>query len=220
MRYIIDSANDKQIQEALSMGACGVTANPTMYLKNHQNFYEFLKKYASMNLSFLSGEVMGNTLEEMRREAQKIHAIHPDIVMKLNFSREALILCRELHAQGIRTAVTLIFTVAQANAAINAGADYLFPFVGRTDEYGLNGMELVTSIQKMADQKKETFSVVAASIKNLHQLEQLATSGVDYAAIPFELYEKSLGHPLTSQGAAAFEKDWASLFLLSETPTE
>lgn len=154
---------------------------------------------------------MGNTLEEMREEAQKIHAIHPDIVMKLNFSENALILCRELHEQGIRTAVTLIFTVAQANAAMNAGADYLFPFVGRTDEYGLDGMEMVTSVQKMADLKKEQFSVVAASIKNLHQLEELAKAGVDYAAIPYELYKKSLHHPLTDQGAAGFAADWENL---------
>lgn len=211
MRYFIDSANDKQILEALSMGACGVTANPSMYLKNHQNFYAFLEKYASMELSFLSGEVMGETLEEMREEAQKIHSIHPDIVMKLNFSREALILCRELHEQGISTAMTLIFTVAQANAAINAGADYLFPFIGRSDEYGLDGMELIKSIQKMSDLKKESFSVVAASIKNLHQLEELAKAGIDYAALPFELYEKSLSHPLTVQGAAAFAEDWQAL---------
>lgn len=211
MRYLIDSANDRQISEALSMGACGITANPSMYLKNQQNFYAFLEKYASMGLPFLSGEVMGDTLEDMRREAQRIHSIHPDIVMKLNFSKDALILCRELHQQGISTAVTLIFTVSQANAAINAGADYLFPFVGRSDEYGLNGMELIKSIQKMADLKKEHFSVVAASIKNLHQLEELAKAGVDYAAIPFELYEKSLSHPLTDQGAATFAEDWKAL---------
>lgn len=211
MRYIIDSANDDQIREALSMGACGVTANPTMYRKNKQNFYEFLTRYASMKLPFLSGEIMGSSLEEMRREAQAVHAIHPGIVMKLNFSRESLMLCRELHQKGIPTAVTLIFTVAQANAAINAGADYLFPFVGRTEEYGLDGIELVTSIQRMADQKKERFSVVAASVKNLRQLESLARAGVDYAAISYELYCKSLQHPLTDQGAAAFRDDWDSL---------
>lgn len=211
MRYLIDSANDRQISEALSMGACGITANPSMYLKNQQDFHGFLKRYASMELPFLSGEVMGETLEEMRAEAQKIHSIHPDIIMKLNFSKEALILCRELHSQGISTAMTLIFTISQANAAVNAGADYLFPFVGRSDEYGLDGMELIKSIQKMADLKKEQFSVVAASIKNLHQLEELAKAGIDYAAIPYELYEKSLSHPLTDRGAAGFAEDWKAL---------
>ena len=108
MKYIIDSACDAQIQEALAMGACGITANPSMYLKNHQDFYAFLERYASMGLSFLSGEVMGDTLEEMREAAGRIHAIHPDIVMKLNFSEDSLILCRELHSRGIRTAMTLV----------------------------------------------------------------------------------------------------------------
>lgn len=216
MRYLIDSANDRQILEALSLGACGVTANPSMYLKNQQNFYTFLETYASMKLPFFSGEVMGETLEEMREEARKLYSIYPGIVMKLNFSKEALILCRELHEQGISTAMTLIFTIAQANAAVNAGADYLFPFIGRSDEYGLDGMKLIKSVQKMADLKKDSFSVVAASIKNLHQLEELAKAGIDYAAIPYELYEKSLYHPLTNQGAAAFAVDWKALNVKSQ----
>ena len=167
MKYIIDSACDAQIQEALAMGACGITANPSMYLKNHQDFYAFLERYASMGLSFLSGEVMGDTLEEMREAAGRIHAIHPDIVMKLNFSEDSLILCRELHSRGIRTAMTLVFTVAQANAAVNAGADYLFPFAGRTDEYGLNGMHLITTVQKMADYKIPAPSIDRAGVRRL-----------------------------------------------------
>lgn len=211
MRYIIDTANDEQIQEALDMGACGVTANPSMYLKNQQNFYEFVKKYAALQLPFFSAEVMEGALEEMRAQSQFLSEISPEIIIKLNFSKNALILCKELHKRGIHTAITLIFTVAQANAAINAGADYLFPFAGRSDEYGLDGLKLITSIQKMADQKKQAFSVVAASIKNLHQLEELALAGIDYAAIPYALYEKSLHHPLTDQGAAAFQSDWQKL---------
>ena len=211
MRYIIDTANDEQIQEALDMGACGVTANPSMYLKNQQNFYEFVKKYAALQLPFFSAEVMEGALEEMRAQAQLLSEISPEIIIKLNFSKNALILCKELHKRGIHTAITLVFTVAQANAAIIAGADYLFPFAGRSDEYGLDGLKLITSIQKMADQKKQVFSVVAASIKNLHQLEELALAGIDYAAIPYALYEKSLHHPLTDQGAATFLTDWKKL---------
>ena len=211
MRYIIDTANDEQIQEALALGACGITANPSMYLKNHQNFHVFVKKYAALHLPFFSAEVMEGSLEEMRSQAQILCEICPEIIIKLNFSKNSLILCQELHNRGIRTAITLIFTVAQANAAVNAGADYLFPFAGRSDEYGLDGLKLITSIQKMADQKKQPFSVVAASIKNLHQLEELALAGIDYAAIPYALYEKSLQHPLTAQGAADFQSDWQKL---------
>lgn len=208
MKYIIDSGNFKEIQEALDLGACGITANPSMYRKNHQDFYQFLKTCSEKELSFLSGEVMGETLEEMREEVQKIQEIDPDIVIKLNFSANALKLCKELKGTGTKTAVTLIFTIAQALAAINAGADYLFPFVGRSDEYGLDGMSLVTSIQEIVTKKNYPAFVVAASIKNLHQLEELAKAGLDYAAIPHELYIKSLYHPMTEKSAAGFAQDW------------
>ena len=90
MRYIIDTANDEQIQEALDMGACGVTANPSMYLKNQQNFYEFVKKYAALQLPFFSAEVMEGALEEMRAQAQFLSEISPEIIIKLNFSKNAL----------------------------------------------------------------------------------------------------------------------------------
>lgn len=209
MKYIIDSANFEEIEEALALGACGITANPSMYLKNKQDFYPFLRTCSDKDISFLSGEVMGETLEEMRAEVKKIREINPDIVIKLNFSANALKLCRELRDTEARTAVTLIFTVSQAIAAINAGADYLFPFVGRSDEYGLDGMELVTSIQKLVTQKNYPVSVIAASIKNLHQLEELAKAGLDYAAIPYALYIKSLYHPMTEKSAEGFARDWA-----------
>lgn len=209
MLYIIDSANNEEIKDALSLGACGVTANPAMYLKNHQNFYTFLREQAALKLPFLSGEVMGETLEEMREEVEKIHAIDQNIVIKLNFSPNTLRLCRELKEKGIHTAVTLIFTISQAVAAINAGADYLFPFIGRSDEYGLDGMALVTSVQDIIRKKNYPVSVVAASIKNLHQLEELSKAGIDYAAIPYALYTKSLEHPLTTKNAQGFINDWA-----------
>lgn len=208
MLYIIDSANDEEIQEALALGACGITANPTMYLKNNQNFYSFLMKYSKLELPFLSGEVIGENLDEMLEEIEKIVNISPDIIIKLNFSKTALKLCNILKKRGIRTAITLIFTINQAVAAINAGANFLFPFIGRSDEYGLDGMKLVTSIQQIIIKNNYPISVVAASIKNIHQLEVLAESGIDYAAIPYSLYEKSLEHPLTKKNNESFVSDW------------
>lgn len=208
MLYIIDSANDDDIKNALDFGACGITANPAIYLKNNQNFYSFLEKYSKLELPFLSGEVMGDSLEEMLQEVDKIIAIDPNIIIKLNFSSNALKLCNILKKRGIRTAITLIFTVNQAVAAINAGSNYLFPFIGRSDEYGLDGMKLVTTIQQIIIKNNYPVSVVAASIKNVHQLEVLAESGVDYAAIPYNLYVKSLDHPLTQTNRKAFYNDW------------
>lgn len=208
MKYLIDSANRKQIDEVLSMGINGVTANPSMYKKNGEEFYDFLREYAGRNLSFLSGEVMGDSVEAMLEEVDSIRQISKDIVIKISFSKEGLALCSLLHKRGIKTAMTLIFTISQAVAALEAGADYLFPFVGRNDEYGNDGLEFVKALQQLVSASGSQTKVVAASVKNLHQLEELAKAHVDYAAISYELYMKSLCHPLTESGYQQFKADW------------
>jgi transaldolase len=209
--YIIDTANDEEIKESLSLGINGVTANSSMYLKNNTNFYGFLKEYSSKNLDFLSGEVMGDTFEDMVEEVNKIQEIDNSIVIKINFSEEGLKLCKYLKEKGIKSAMTLIFNVAQAVAAINAGADYLFVFIGRNDDNGNDGLSIIESIQSIVKEKDYKTKVVAASIKNLYQLERLSTIGIDFAAIPYNLYTKSLYHPLTESGSATFKEDWQSL---------
>lgn len=211
MRYIIDTANREQIDEVLQMGIDGVTANPTMYYTNQEAFYPFIEHYAKQNLSFLSAEVMGGSITEMLEQAKKIRAIHSDIVIKINFSKEGLKVCSLLHKQGYRCAMTLLFTLPQVCAALQAGADYIFPFIGRNDEIGADGLSFIKNVQRMIDQKKYSTKVVAASIKNLHQLEELATMGVDYAAVPYALYMKSLEHSLTTSGAEKFKEDWEKL---------
>lgn len=211
MKYIIDSANLQEIQNALKMGAYGVTANPSMYLKEQQDLIPFLTACHAMEPSFLSGEAMGHSLTKMEEEVRQIREISPDIIIKLNFSQLSLQLCKKLHKQGIRTAVTLIFTMAQAVAAISAGADYLFPFIGRSDEYGLDGLHLIHDMQAMINLHRYPVSIVAASVKNLHQLESAAAAGVGYAAISYSLYQKSLEHPLTEKGLGDFERDWSAL---------
>jgi transaldolase len=211
MIYIIDTANDEEIKESLSLGINRVTANSSMYLKNNKNFYSFLKEYSSKNLDFLSGEVMGDTFEDMVEEVNKIQEIDKNIVIKINFSKEGLKLCKYLKEKGIKSAMTLIFNVAQAIASINAGADYLFVFIGRNDDNGSDGLSIIESIQSIVKEKDYKTKVVAASIKNLYQLEKLSNIGIDFAAIPYNLYIKSLYHPLTESGNKTFKNDWQSL---------
>jgi transaldolase len=211
MIYIIDTANDEEIKESLSLGINGVTANSSMYLKNNKNFYSFLREYSSKNLDFLSGEVMSDTFEEMVEEVNKIQEIDKNIVIKINFSKEGLKLCKYLKEKGIKSAMTLIFNVAQAIASINAGADYLFVFIGRNDDNGSDGLSIIESIQSIVKEKDYKTKVVAASIKNLYQLEKLSNIGIDFAAIPYNLYIKSLYHPLTESGNKTFKNDWQSL---------
>ncbi|WP_032120970.1 transaldolase family protein [Clostridium amazonitimonense] len=211
MVYIIDTANNEEIEDSLSLGINGITANSSMYLKNNENFYSFLNKYSSKNLDFLSGEVMSDTFEDMVEEVNKIQEINKNIVIKINFSKEGLKLCKYLKEKGIKSAMTLIFNVAQALASINAGADYLFVFIGRNDDNGHDGLSIIESIQSIVKDKDYKTKVVAASIKNLYQLEKLSTMGIDFAAIPYNLYIKSLYHPLTESGIKTFKEDWKSL---------
>lgn len=211
MIYIIDSADTNEIKSALQSGIEGVTANASMYAKHHIPLHDFLNIYANTGLSFLSGEVMCDTYEEMLEEALHIHAIDNAIVIKINFSIEGLRLASELHKRGIKTAMTLLFTMSQCIAAINAHVDYLFFFIGRNEEHGTDGLKIIHSIQKLIIEKSLSAKVVAASIKNLYQLECLADMHIDYAAIPYVLYLKSLFHPLTEQGAITFKKDWEKI---------
>lgn len=207
MQYFIDSANKKEIEEVLLYGIKGITANTTMYRNNHIGVRVFVQEWSKKEPAFLSGEVIG-TYEEMIEQAENLLAIYPKTVIKINFSKDGLRLASYLHEKGVRTAMTLLFTVTQAVAAIQAGCDYLFFFIGRNEEQGWDGMEAIISLQEMIRANSYTTKVVAASIKNLFQLEQLARHHVAYAAIPYALYMRSLQHPLTESGAKTFIKDY------------
>ena len=211
MKYIIDSASHHHIEKALEMGCCGVTANPSMYNATGTQLHPFLERYASQNLHFLSGEVIATTWDEAMVQVRKIQSIHPEIVIKLNFSPFTLKLVKALKSQGIKTAVTLIFSLNQAMAAINSGADYIFPFVGRNEAEGIDGLQLCRNLKAMMEKTPCSTKIVAASIKNLYQLEQLSLACVDYAAITPELLDKSLENPQTDVGMMQFEADWSMM---------
>lgn len=211
MEYIIDSANWEEIQEAFQMGISSITANPSMYVKNKISLESFLKKALTLEPSFLTAEVIGDTMEEMVAQAEELMQLHSDLVIKINFSEEGLKTAHALHQKGISTAMTLIFSVNAAAAAIQAGCDYLFPFIGRNDEGGFDGMKLVHDVQEMVKKSAPNVVVVAASIKNIHQLEELNRMGIDAAGLPYHLYLKSLTHPLLEQNREGFTLDWQEL---------
>lgn len=209
MKYLIDTASQAEIDKALKLGVSGITANPSMYKKENISVIDFVKKYAHLaneNDFFLSGEILSDSLDVMLKQAKSLLEINNNIVIKINFSPLGLQACKILSSKGYNCAMTLIFSVYQAIAAINAGAKYIFPFVGRTENYGLDGLKLISDVKSIA--QKYDVNVVAASIKNIYQLEELAKLGADYAAIPFSLYEQSLYHPLTEQGEKTFINDW------------
>ncbi|MEG0296874.1 MAG: transaldolase family protein [Clostridium sp.] len=213
MKYLIDTANINEIEEALSLGIKGVTANPSMYVKENVHFFDFLKTINDLNPEILTAEVMGENLEEILATCDKILSINKDIIIKINFSKFGLKLINILHKKGIKTACTLIFNVNQASLAINAGADYIFPFIGRNDENGYDGVKTLSAICEFIRLNNYETKVVAASIKNVYHLEQAVLCGCDYCAITSDTFDKALHHNLTVAGAKTFESDWTKVAL-------
>lgn len=206
MQYLIDDANLQHIDDVIETGIRMVTANPTMYRKNNITLSDFITTCKQKKLSFLSGEICSDELEDMKLEAEQLINIYPEIVIKINFSKNGLKLCEYLHQMKVKTALTLVFQLPQVLAAMNAHADYIFFFIGRNDETGVDGMELLVEANRMTHNSNSY--IVAASIKNLHHLQQLCKSEIPYAAIPYDLYMKSLYHPLTEVGISGFKEDF------------
>lgn len=202
MQYMIDDANMEHIQEAIAYGIDKVTANPTMYEKNQITLFQFIAQLKDEHLAFLSAEIFSDDYIKMKSEAETILAQYKEAVIKINFSKNGLKLCKYLHQKGIKTALTLVFDLPQVAAAIHAHADYIFFFIGRNDEFGNDGIQL---LQDAVQLTKETSSqIVAASMKNMYHLKQVCKSNVPYAAIPYTLYINSLHHPLTEAGKEQF----------------
>lgn len=211
MKYIIDTANLNEIKEALSLGVYGVTANPSMYLKEQIKFYDFLREVNSLNPNFLSAEAMGSSLEEMLSNVDSILSINPNIIIKINFSSLGLKLVNILSKKKIKTAVTLIFNITQATLAINAGADYIFPFIGRNDAIGISGLKTLNDICTIIKENNYSTKVVAASIKNVYHLQEAALAGAHYVAVNHSTLKQALFHELTVQGEKKFIEDWKNL---------
>ena len=206
MKYLIDSTNEQEIAQALEMGVVGVTANPSLYAKGNINFYDFIEKY-SKNDILLTAEVIGNDFEEMLDQVNMLSEIsNGEIIIKLNYSALGLRLANYLHQKGIKTAMTLVFVLNQAMLALNANVEYLFLFVARNEEIGIDGLEFVRNVSTIIQSKGYEAKVVASSIRNKFQLQEVALYA-DYIAVPFQLIADSFHHPLTVSGAKTFEID-------------
>lgn len=211
MRFLIDSANMVQIDKALKMGAAGITANPTMYVKEKVSFYSFIENIRKCTEGIVTAEVMEGSIDKMLKDAEKVIEISRDIVVKVNFSQRGLEFIKELKKRGTKTAMTLIFSVSQAMLAIEAGADYIFFFIGRNENTGVGGLDVLNCICRIVKEKGYTTKIVAASIKNPYHVEEAAKCGADYAAVPYDLLNKVCFNSLTEEGAAEFIKDMEKL---------
>lgn len=209
MKFFIDTANVNEIKEANELGViCGVTTNPSLIVKEGRDFVEVVKEISEIVDGPISAEVISLNHEDMIKEAEKLSQIHKNIVIKLPMTADGLKATKTLSSKGIKTNVTLIFSATQALLAARAGATYVSPFVGRLDDIGQNGLELIEEISDIFDASDIETQIIVASVRNPIHVTQAARLGADIATVPFKVINQMMKHPLTDKGIEGFIKDW------------
>ncbi len=209
MKIFLDTANVEQIREAASWGIVdGVTTNPSLIAKEGRDFKEVVREICEIVDGPISAEVISLDADGMVEEARELAKIHENIVIKIPMTVEGLKAVKRLSSEGIKTNVTLVFSANQALLAMKAGATYISPFVGRLDDIGSVGMELVAQIMDIIDNYGFETEVIVASVRNpIHALDA-ALLGAHIATLPFPVLEKMVKHPKTDEGIERFLKDW------------
>ena len=209
MKLFIDTANVNDIREANDWGViCGVTTNPSLIAKEGRVFEEVVKEITEIVDGPISAEVISLEADKMVEEAIPLSKIHKNIVIKLPMCAEGLKACKKLTAMGIKTNVTLIFSAAQALLAANAGATYVSPFLGRLDDIGMEGMELISEIVDIFNAQGISTEIIAASTRNPIHVTAAARLGCDIATVPMNVLRQMIKHPMTDLGIERFLKDW------------
>ena len=215
MKFFVDTANVDEIRKANDMGIiCGVTTNPSLIAKEGRDFNQVIAEIASIVDGPISGEVKATTTdaEGMIKEGREIATIHPNMVVKIPMTVEGLKAVKVLHAEGIKTNVTLIFSAAQALLAARAGATYVSPFLGRLDDISMPGINLINEITEIFMMHDIQTEIIAASIRNPIHVIDCAKAGADIATVPYKVLEQMTKHPLTDQGIVKFQADYKAVF--------
>ena len=215
MKFFIDTANVEDIKKAYEMGIiCGVTTNPSLIAKEGRDFVQVVKEIAEIVDGPISGEVKATTTkaEDMIEEGRQIAGIHKNMVVKIPMTVEGLKACKVLSSEGIRTNVTLIFSVNQALLAARAGATYVSPFVGRLDDINVRGVDLIREIAEVFETAGIQTEIIAASVRNPIHVTDCALAGADIATVPYKVLEQMTVHPLTIAGIEKFQADYRAVF--------
>lgn len=211
MKFFLDTANLNEIREANELGLCdGVTTNPSLVAKEgNVDFKQHVAAICEIVKGPVSAEVTSQDLDGMIRQGLEYSKIAPNVVIKCPLTRDGLKATRHLSDQGIRVNVTLCFSPAQAILAAKAGASFISPFLGRLDDIGENGLNLLQSIVEIYQNYPWETEVLAASMRNPIHVIEAARMGADIATMPFKVIEQLFNHPLTDKGQAQFLADWA-----------
>lgn len=211
MKLFIDTANVDEIKEIASWGILeGVTTNPSLIAKEGRVFKEVIKEITDIVDGPISAEVVSLKAEEMVQEAEELVKIHENIVIKVPMTDEGLKAVKIFSSKGIKTNVTLVFSANQALMAAKAGATFVSPFLGRLDDIGHRGIDLVKEIVEIFDFYSIETEVIAASIRHSMHAVEAAKVGSHIATIPYGVFKQMVKHPLTDSGIERFLKDWES----------
>lgn len=210
MKFFIDSAEIAEIKELAAYGLLdGVTTNPSLIAKSGRDFIEVIKEICAVVDGPVSAEVAATDYEGMIREGEILAKLAKNVCVKLPLTMDGLKACKYFSNKGIQTNVTLCFSAAQAILAAKAGATYVSPFVGRLDDIGQDGMELISEICDIYSNYPDfKTQVLVASIRNPIHITAAARIGADVATIPGKVLKQLASHPLTEKGLETFVEDW------------
>ncbi len=212
MKLFLDTANIDEIREVNSWGViCGVTTNPSLIAKEGRDFKEVINTICQIVDGPISAEVISDDAEGMVKEAREYASWHPNVVIKVPMTIEGLKATKILSSEGIKTNLTLVFSPAQALLCARAGATYVSPFLGRLDDVGHDGMQLIRDIAEIFAIHDIPTEIIAASIRHPLHVIEAAKAGADIATVPYKVMVQMTKHPLTDLGIERFKADWASV---------
>lgn len=212
MRIFLDTANIDEVREAARWGVLdGVTTNPTLFAKESDSGVSYkarVQEIAEVVDGPISAEAVSRTADELVAEAKELASWHPNVVVKIPIDTVGLEAISRVSAAGIQVNTTLIFSVSQALLAASAGAAFVSPFIGRLDDVGADGVDLVRQVVELLDRYNLPTQVIAASVRHTGHVEACAAAGAHIATVPFKVLEAMAKHPLTDKGIATFLADW------------
>ena len=209
MEFFLDTADIKEIQTGLEWGLVdGITTNPSLIAKQGKNYLATVQEIARLVPGPVSGEVLATEFDEMMAQAHRLAGLAENVVVKVPLTPPGLRAVAKLLEEGIRCNVTLCFSSAQALLAAKAGAAYISPFIGRLDDVGEDGMELIEEIVTIYQNYDFDTKVLVASVRHPIHIVQSAQLGADVATMPFKVLEQLFKHPLTDIGLERFLADW------------
>lgn len=215
MKIFIDTANIEEIRDAATLGVIdGVTTNPSLIAKEGKKLEDVIGEICALVDGPISGEIKATTTkwQDMVAEGEEIAKFHKNMVVKIPMTKDGLIAVKELTKKGIKTNVTLVFTVNQALLAAKAGATFVSPFVGRLDDISEDGVQLIYDIADVFAIYDIKTEIIAASIRHPMHVVECAKAGADIATIPYKVIMQMIKHPLTDQGIEKFVNDYKKVF--------